>query len=82
MSEPSDHPPYRYTAAMAARIEMAWQDRWEREGTFHTPNPTGPLGGGFDSVARHLTGSERRQVVDAHRLAYRSDAVAEAPPWL
>ena len=51
MSEPSYHPPYRYTAAVAGRIETAWQDRWEREGTFHTPNPTGPLGGGFDSVA-------------------------------
>ena len=23
-------------------IELAWQDRWAAEGTFHTPNPSGP----------------------------------------
>jgi leucyl-tRNA synthetase len=34
--------PHRYTAALAAQIERAWQDRWEAEGTFHTPNPSGP----------------------------------------
>ncbi len=51
MAEPSDAPPYRYTAAVAGRIEAAWQDRWEREGTFRTPNPTGPLADGYDRVA-------------------------------
>ncbi len=60
MTEPSDTPPYRYTAAMAGRIETAWQDRWEREGTFHAPNPTGPLAAGFDLVA----GCPRRYVLD------------------
>ncbi len=34
--------PYRYTAEMAERIELAWQDRWQSEGTFHAPNPAGP----------------------------------------
>ena len=34
--------PYRYTAALAERIELAWQDRWQSEGTFHAPNPAGP----------------------------------------
>jgi leucyl-tRNA synthetase len=34
--------PYRYTAQMAGRIEMSWQDRWQSEGTFHAPNPAGP----------------------------------------
>jgi leucyl-tRNA synthetase len=34
--------PYRYTAEMAERIEMSWQDRWQSEGTFHAPNPAGP----------------------------------------
>ncbi|MEU1753726.1 leucine--tRNA ligase [Micromonospora matsumotoense] len=38
-----DIPPFRYTAAMADEIERRWQDAWEREGTFHAPNPTGPL---------------------------------------
>ena len=32
-----DVPPHRYTPALAQQIELAWQDRWEREGTFHTP---------------------------------------------
>src|SRR3954463_13501179 len=44
-------PPHRYTPALAQRIELAWQDRWEREGTFHTPNPTGRLSAGFEKVA-------------------------------
>jgi len=34
--------PYRYTAELAERIELAWQDRWQNEGTFHAPNPAGP----------------------------------------
>ncbi|WP_295698295.1 leucine--tRNA ligase [Lapillicoccus sp.] len=34
--------PFRYTAAMAQQIEVAWQDRWEEEGTFEAPNPAGP----------------------------------------
>ena len=39
----ADTPPHRYGAALAGEIERRWQDRWEAEGTFHTPNPTGPL---------------------------------------
>ncbi len=46
-----DVPPYRYTPALAQRIELAWEDRWEADGTFHTPNPTGRLSAGFDKVA-------------------------------
>jgi leucyl-tRNA synthetase len=33
---------HRYTAELASRIEVAWQDRWEQEGTFEAPNPAGP----------------------------------------
>ena len=47
----SDIPPFRYNAALAERIELTWQDRWEREGTFHTPNPAGTLRDGFEAVA-------------------------------
>ncbi|PZS13343.1 MAG: leucine--tRNA ligase [Pseudonocardiales bacterium] len=47
----ADIPPYRYTAALADTIETSWQDRWEREGTFNAPNPTGELSEGFDRVA-------------------------------
>jgi leucyl-tRNA synthetase len=39
----ADIPPFRYTASMAGDIELRWQDRWESDGTFHAPNPTGPL---------------------------------------
>ncbi|MFC5907837.1 leucine--tRNA ligase [Streptacidiphilus monticola] len=35
--------PYRYTPALAAQIERRWQDRWEKEGVFEAPNPTGDL---------------------------------------
>jgi leucyl-tRNA synthetase len=36
-------PAHRYTAALAGTIETRWQDRWQSEGTFHAPNPSGPL---------------------------------------
>ncbi len=38
-----DTPPFRYTAQLAGEIEIRWQDRWAERGTFHAPNPTGPL---------------------------------------
>src|SRR5215510_10743023 len=46
----SDAPPYRYTARLANEIEPRWQDRWEQDRTFWTPNPTGPLSEGFERV--------------------------------
>jgi leucyl-tRNA synthetase len=46
-----DLPPHRYTSALAALIESRWQARWEREGTFRAPNPTGALNEGFAQVA-------------------------------
>jgi leucyl-tRNA synthetase len=49
--DPVDVPAYRYTAVLARDIEVLWQDRWEREGTFQAPNPTGSLAAGFDVVA-------------------------------
>ncbi len=44
-------PPFRYDGRVAAEIELRWQDRWHKAGTFNAPNPTGPLAGGFDRVA-------------------------------
>jgi leucyl-tRNA synthetase len=46
-----DAPPYRYTARLANEIERRWQDYWDEERTFWTPNPSGPLADGFDEVA-------------------------------
>lgn len=37
--------PYRYDAALAEKIELAVQERWEREGTYNAPNPVGDLAG-------------------------------------
>jgi len=39
-------PPFRYDARLASEIELRWQDRWEREGTFYAANPTGALSAG------------------------------------
>ncbi len=36
-----DVPPHRYDAARAGEIEVKWQARWLREGTYRTPNPSG-----------------------------------------
>ncbi|WP_158853047.1 leucine--tRNA ligase [Saccharothrix deserti] len=38
-------PAYRYTAELAGEIERRWQQHWEEQGTFHAPNPVGPLKG-------------------------------------
>jgi leucyl-tRNA synthetase len=40
----SDTPPFRYTSLLAQDIELKWQDWWAENGTFETPNPSGPLG--------------------------------------
>jgi leucyl-tRNA synthetase len=43
-------PPFRYGADLARQIELRWQERWDRDGTFHSPNPSGPLSAGFDAM--------------------------------
>ena len=47
----AEAPRHRYTAALAAEIEARWQDEWERQGTFHAPNPTGSLSDGLERFA-------------------------------
>ncbi|MEV7551690.1 leucine--tRNA ligase [Amycolatopsis sp. NPDC089917] len=43
-SEGADSAPqHRYTAELAGRIEQHWQDYWSDHGTYHAPNPVGPL---------------------------------------
>ncbi len=44
-------PPFRYSAKLAGEIEQRWQQRWADDGTFDSPNPSGPLAGGFDQMA-------------------------------
>ncbi|WFE52647.1 leucine--tRNA ligase [Micromonospora sp. WMMD1155] len=55
-----DIPPFRYTAALANEIEIRWQDTWAREGTFHAPNPTGPLA----DPTHPRAGAEKLYVLD------------------
>jgi leucyl-tRNA synthetase len=43
-------PRFRYDARLANEIELRWQDRWERDGTFSSPNPDGPLSDGVLSA--------------------------------
>ena len=50
-SPAADQPKFRYDAARAAEIELTWQERWQREGTFAAPNPSGLLSEGFEKVA-------------------------------
>ena len=56
MTSSPDHdedgqPPFRYNAALANQIELAWQARWAADGTFQAPNPVGPLSAGFERAA-------------------------------
>jgi leucyl-tRNA synthetase len=46
-----DTPQHRYTATLANTIERRWQERWDADGTYHAPNPVGPLDDGWDEVA-------------------------------
>src|SRR5262245_57509239 len=57
---PSDVPPFRYNATLANEIEARWQDVWEEQATFHTPNPSGEL-----ADAKHpRAGAEKLYVLD------------------
>ena len=58
MTSSPDHdedgqPPFRYDAALANEIELAWQARWAADGTFWVPNPVGSLAAGFERTAGH-----------------------------
>ncbi|MEU5690598.1 leucine--tRNA ligase [Actinosynnema sp. NPDC020468] len=44
-TEAAETPAFRYTAELAGEIEKRWQAHWEEHGTFHAPNPVGPLRG-------------------------------------
>ncbi len=52
-------PPFRYSARLAAGIESRWQDAWETNGTFHAPNPAGPL-----KDADRLAGKPKSFILD------------------
>ncbi|MEL4358573.1 leucine--tRNA ligase [Luteococcus sp. H154] len=54
-----NEPQYRYTAELADQIELAWQDRWETDGTFHAPNPAGPW-----AEPEKVAGREKMLVLD------------------
>ena len=41
-----DTPPHRYNAALAAEVEARWQARWDADGIYETPNPSGRLASG------------------------------------
>jgi leucyl-tRNA synthetase len=53
-------PPQRYTAALANEIEHRWQDRWDEEHVFFTPNRTGLL----SEDPRHLADRPSLFVLD------------------
>jgi leucyl-tRNA synthetase len=61
VTEPADDiPAHRYTAALANEIEHAWQDRWDAERVFWTPNRTGLLA----EDPRHVADRPGRFVLD------------------
>jgi leucyl-tRNA synthetase len=55
-----DIPTHRYTAALAGEIERRWQDRWDAEHVFWTPNRRGLLA----EDPRHLADRPGRFVLD------------------
>jgi len=59
MSASDSTPKYRYNARLAAEIEARWQDRWESQRTFETPNPAGPL-----AQPEKIAGREKLFILD------------------
>ena len=50
MSDRPDVPAHRYDGRVAQEIETRWQAKWDADGTYHAPNPTGPLATGFEAM--------------------------------
>jgi leucyl-tRNA synthetase len=48
---PADAPQARYDAALAGALEAKWQAWWDEDRTWEVPNPSGPLGDGWEEVA-------------------------------
>ncbi len=46
--------PFRYDAQLANEIELKWQDTWEKDQTYFTPNPVGPMSDSFDATKEKL----------------------------
>lgn len=63
MNQPnsSDNPKYRYNAELARQIEERWQEKWEKEGTFHAANKKGNL---TDGKGRNAEGRTPYFVMD------------------
>ena len=57
----SDNPKYRYNAELARQIEERWQEKWEKEGTFHAANKKGNL---TDGKGRNAEGRTPYFVMD------------------
>jgi len=55
----ADFPSFRYNATFAATLESKWQDFWEENQTFNTPNPAGPL-----AEPEKVAGREKLFVLD------------------
>ncbi|MGH3738304.1 MAG: leucine--tRNA ligase, partial [Micromonosporaceae bacterium] len=68
----TDIPPHRYTNALAAEIEPRWQDWWAEHGTFHAPNPVGPLSEPADSPSAAM--AERPKLYAMDMFPYPSGA--------
>ena len=43
MASGNHTPANRYDASLANAIELKWQKRWDEDGTYHAPNPSGSL---------------------------------------
>ncbi|QPK79092.1 leucine--tRNA ligase [Corynebacterium lizhenjunii] len=52
MTNPSETTAHRYTPELAAQIEKTWQQYWKDNGTFHAPNPVGPLADGTQELPK------------------------------
>ena len=46
----ADIPAHRYDGRVVDEIETRWQAKWDADGTYFAPNPTGPLADGFEAM--------------------------------
>lgn len=45
---------FRYDSKLANEIELKWQDNWDKDHTYYTPNPVGKMNEGFDPAKEKL----------------------------
>ena len=68
-------PAFKYDAKLANEIELKWQDAWDKDKTYYTPNPVGDMSQAFDKE------KEKLYILDIS-VSFRSGTARRSSAWL